>query len=446
MILTGQFMAILDATIVTVAAPSMRADLRASGAALQLVVAGYTIVYAVLLITGARLGRGYGHRRLFLTGLALFTAASLACGLAGTTGQLIAFRLVQGAGAALMVPQVLSLIQLTFDGPARARAFGVYSAVLSGAAVAGQVLGGVLTSADIAGTGWRPIFLVNVPLGLALLAAAVRLLPADRPAPGPGLDVPGLLTLSPAVLLLVVPLVLGHELGWPAWGWAMLAGSAVCFAALPLVQRRSAAPLMPPRVVRAPGLALAAGAIFLMMAGYAGFLFTIALYLQSGLGLSPLEAGLAFVLPALAFGAASLNWKRVPARLHRAMIPAGLAVSAAGYVLTAVIASGLGPVSVRFELAAVLSGAGMGLAFGPTLNAALAHVPPADAADASGLMATVTQLGQVAGIAALGTLYLSLAPTPGSPAAATAALATNLAVATLIAASALTTTLLPRPR
>src|SRR2546430_2425295 len=242
-ILFGQFMAILDVSIVNVAVPTIHLDLHASGAALQLVVAGYTISYAVLLITGARLGDRLGHRRVYLLGLALFTIASLACGLATSTGELIAFRLVQGAGAALLVPQVLSLIQRLFTGAARARAFGLYAAVIAGAAVVGQVAGGALVAADFGGTGWRPVFLVNVPIGIVLTIAAARLLPADRGEPGRGFDPAGVLTLALAVLLFVVPLVLGHEEHWPVWGWVSLGASVVRFGVFPLVQRPATSPL-----------------------------------------------------------------------------------------------------------------------------------------------------------------------------------------------------------
>ncbi len=178
-VLTAQFMALLDVFIVNVAVPTIGSELHASGAGLQSVVAGYSITYAVLLITGARLGDLLGHRRVHLAGLALFTAASLACGLAEGTGELIAFRLVQGAGSAMMIPQVLSLIQRHFTGEERAKALGAYSAVLATGAAAGQVLGGVLVSADLFGTGWRPVFLVNVPVGVVLLAVGSRVLPRD---------------------------------------------------------------------------------------------------------------------------------------------------------------------------------------------------------------------------------------------------------------------------
>src|SRR6266851_6173464 len=202
-VLIGQFMAVLDASIVNVAAPSIHAGLHASGAALQLIVAGYTISYAVLLVTGARLGDILGHRRVFQAGLVLFTLASLGCGLAPTGGALIGLRFVQGVGAAVMIPQVLSIIQRTFSGPARARAMSRYSAVLAGATVVGQVAGGLLVTANIFGSTWRPVFLVNVPIGAALLAFGARSLPSGRGEPGRSLDLPGLALLTPAVLGLV---------------------------------------------------------------------------------------------------------------------------------------------------------------------------------------------------------------------------------------------------
>src|SRR5215469_629486 len=198
-------MAVLDTNIVNVAVPAMHATLGASGASLQLVVAGYTIAYAVLLVTGARLGDILGHRRVYLAGVALFTLASLGCGLAPSTGVLVALRFLQGAGAAVMIPQVLSLIQRSYPEPGpRARAMSLYATVISGGAVLGQVIGGVLVSADLFGSSWRPVFLVNVPVGIALLALG-RQLPAGRFDRARLLDLPGLLTLTPAVLAFVLP-------------------------------------------------------------------------------------------------------------------------------------------------------------------------------------------------------------------------------------------------
>jgi MFS family permease len=417
-VLVGQFMAILDVTVVNVAITTIQRDLAASGAELQLVVGGYTIAYAVLLVTGARLGGLAGHRRLFLAGLGLFTAASLACGLATSTGSLIGFRLVQGAGAALMVPQVLSLIQRSFGGAGRARALSIYATVIAGGAVAGQIAGGILVDADIAGTGWRPVFLVNVPIGVALLVAGARWLPVDEQAttrqPGRVLDPAGLVTLAGAVLTFVVPLVLGRELGWPLWCWLGLAASVVLFAAFVAVEKRvekraGGRPLVPVRLLRVPGLVGATAALGAMMAAYGGYLFVAAMHLQRGLGFSPLRAGLTFAPGAVAFAAASLNWRRVPARWHRAMIAAGLVVSAAGLVLLALTLRGGETGGAGLYVGLALFGGGMGAGFSPLMTQALAGVPVADAADASGVLATVVQLAQVVGVATFGTLMLGLA-------------------------------------
>ncbi|WP_436759628.1 MFS transporter [Streptosporangium sp. V21-05] len=405
-ILAGQFMAILDVSIVNVASPVIRADLGTSGSGLQMIVSGYTIAYAMLLITGARLGGRHGGRRLFLYGLAGFTAASLACGLAVSAGQLIAFRFLQGAGAALMVPQVLSMIQANFTGASRARALSLYATVISGAAVVGQVLGGLLVSADLFGTSWRPVFLVNVPIGLGLLVLGARLLPPGGPSRHRPLDLPGLVTLSLAVSLLVVPLVLGHEQDWPLWGWVAIAASVALAGVFVLVERRAAAPLVPARVVRAPGVVPSALAIFGAMATYGGFLLTIALHLQGALGDSPLAAGLAFVPGAAGFAVASLNWRRVPERLHRRMIVTSFGVAGLGYLLLALALGGGGHGQPLLTVAFAVIGLGLGGAFSPVLAVGLAQAAPEDAPDVSGLFVMVTQLGQVVGVATFGTLYL----------------------------------------
>ena len=201
-LLLGQFMCVIDVLVVNAAMPSIAASLHASGASLQLVVGGYTIAYAMLLITGARLGDRYGRRRTYLAGVIVFTTASLACALAPDSQALIAFRLVQGVGAAILVPQVFSIIQLNFTGPARARALSAYAAVLSAGAVAGLVLGGVVVTANLFGTGWRPVFAINVPLGLALAVAVPRLVPADEPHATRRFDGIGLPVAAGAVLLI----------------------------------------------------------------------------------------------------------------------------------------------------------------------------------------------------------------------------------------------------
>jgi MFS family permease len=449
-LLLGQFMAILDVSIVNVAAPTLRNDLHASGAGLQLTIAGYTISYAVLLITGARLGDRFGHGRTFRAGLAGFTLASLLCGLAPTTGTLIAFRIAQGIGAAAMMPQVMSLIQRTFAGPARARALSLYSAVIACGAVVGQVLGGVLVSADLFGTGWRPVFLVNVPIGLVLLVLARRRLPTDHGEPNRQLDPAGVITLSAAVLLLVLPLVLGHDEGWPAWCWAALAASGAAFAGFVTVERRLAArggaPLVSGRVLRAPGLVVGAAALFLGLLNYASYLFAMALHLQSGLGESALRAGLTFAPAAVGFAITGLTWRYLPTRWHGPMIPLGLLVAAGAYLLLAPILRGGGHGGAALELDLLLIGLALGLAFSPMITVALTHVPLVDAADASGVLVTVFQLGQVVGVATLGTLYLALIHAPGAHESAHALSVTLVALSASAALAAAFATALVRPR
>ncbi|MEV5975652.1 MFS transporter [Streptomyces sp. NPDC052114] len=445
-VLAAQFMALLDVFIVNVAAPTIRAELHASGAGLQLVIAGYTITYAVLLITGARLGDRFGHRRVYLVGLALFTTASLACGLAQGTAELIAFRLVQGAGSAVLIPQVLSLIQRNFAGEARVRALGAYAAVLAVGAAAGQVLGGVLVSADLFGTGWRPVFLVNVPVGVVLLAMAVRVLPRDDDAErsaerARGLDLPGLVLLGAAVSLFTVPLVLGQETDWPLWSWLSLAAAVGCFALFRAYEsrlaRRGGAPLIAPRVLRTPGMGLAIFRIVGVMAVNAGFLFALTLHIQGGLGYSALRAGLTFGPTAVVFGLVGLTWRRWPQALQRSLIPGGFALTAVSVTAVGLLLREGGDGGLLLYAAFVGLGAGLSLGFSPTLTRALATVRAEDAADASGLLATVTQLGQLTGVAGFGALFLNRLESEGAPGAYSSGSALLVCTCALAAVAAL---------
>ena len=305
-LLCGQFMALLDVTIVNVAMPTIGRSLHASGAELQLVIAGYTVSYAMLLITGARLGDLIGRRRMFLLGVAGFSLASLACGLAPNVGVLIAARFVQGAAAAAMMPQIMTVIQLRFSGAERARALSAYTAILSSGFVAGQVIGGLLVTADLFGASWRPVFLVNVPIGLAVLLVLPRVMPADVPGRSKRLDLPGLLVAVPAVCLVVLPLMLGHQENWPAWSLACI-GAGLALVPVFLYTERTVAsrgghPLLSVAVFRAPGLVPGLAAMTLLMVTYGGFLFSFAIHLQAGLGDSALRAGLTFAPCAVAFG------------------------------------------------------------------------------------------------------------------------------------------------
>jgi MFS family permease len=372
--------------------------------------------YAVLLVTGARLGDILGHRRVFQAGLAVFTLASLGCGLAGSAGLLIGLRFVQGAGAALMIPQVLSLIQRTHAGPdprPRARAMSWYSAVLAGGAVVGQLAGGLLISANLFGSGWRPIFGVNVPIGAALLVAGALVLPHGRGEPGRTLDLPGLALLTPAVLVFVLPLVLGQPEHWPAWGWVVMAASVPLVAAFAAAERRAssagATPLIPGRVLRVPGVPVAIAALLVVMTIFSGFFFTLALHLQDGLGYSALRAGLTFAPAAAAFALVSLNWRRLPPRWHSATIVTGFLAFAAGMAAMAALLHGGQTGGAALYLAGALSGAGMAAAFSPLMTRVLLRVPVELAADATGVVVTVNQLGLLVGVATFGTLYLNLA-------------------------------------
>ncbi|MFF3557254.1 MFS transporter [Streptomyces tsukubensis] len=426
LVLGAQFMALLDVFVVHVAAPTIRAEFGASGAQLQLVVAGYTVAYAILLITGARLGELLGHRRMWLAGLALFTAASLACGLAAGTGQLIAFRLFQGAGAALLIPQVLSLIQRNFTGEARVRALGAYSAVLAVGAVAGLVAGGLLVGADLFGLGWRPVFLVNVPIGAVLLVLGARVLPHDRPAGrARGLDLPGLVLFAAVVGLFTVPLVLGQEDDWPARTWFSLAAAAVLLGVFLAYEarlaRRGGAPLIAPRVLRIPGMGTAVVRIALAMAVNAGCVFALTLHLQSGLGYGALRAGLMSLPTAVAFGVAGLTWRGLPERLRSRLVPGGFAVTALALLLCGVLLRDGDSGGPLLYPALAALGAGLAAAYSPALAGALATVRTEDAADASGLLVTVTQLGQIVGVAAFGALFLDRKEAFGPAGAAGAA-------------------------
>lgn len=440
-ILAGQFMAVLDASIVNVAIPSVRDTLHASGSALQLVVSGYVIAYAVLLVTGARLGDRLSQRTAFLTGLAVFTIASLACGLAWNSASLIGFRVFQGAAAALMVPQVMTTIQRTFSGPARARALSAYAAVISGGLAVGQVAGGVIVNADLDGSGWRGVFLVNVPIGAVLLALAPRLLPRTARVRRK-LDLAGLLTLTPSVLLLVLPLVLGHQQNWPLWTWLALAASALGFAGFlgteRLVHRRGGEPLFADAVLRAPGLVLTGTTMFLVMATFGGWQFALTIHLQTTLRYSALHAGLLFVPYSVAFALASLNWQRLPQRFHPALAPLGLVVGAVTMALLGLqLGNGSGVGTVDLVLL-VLNGTGFGVVLSPLTNKALGTVPPALAADASGILVTGVQLGIVVGVATFGSLFLSLVAHAADPAHAMAVTSVAGGAAILVAAAAAT--------
>jgi MFS family permease len=453
-LLAGQFMALLDVTIVNVAMPTIGRDLHASGAELQLVVSGYTVSYAMLLITGARLGDLRGRRNLFIFGVAVFTLASAICGFAPSIGVLIAARFVQGAGAAATMPQIMSTIQARFDGPARARALSAYSAVIASGFVAGQVIGGLLVTANLFGSQWRAVFLVNVPIGLAVLALAPRFIPRDVEARGAAVggaageaagaasgrgrvDLVGLAIAVPAVFAIVLPLTLGHQEGWPGWVLACIGAGMVLVVVFVVVERRIALrggrPLVNLGVFAAPGLGSGLAAMLLLMTTYGGFLFALALQLQNGLGDSALRAGLTFAPSALLFGLCGFFWSRLPVRLHHWLTPVACTVAAAMYVFLGLdLASGTsgGP---ALQVILVVLGAGLALGFSPLVTHSLMRVPVTEAADASGLLTTTLQLGQAVGVATFGSVFLTLAGHSGVHASGHAVAVTMYCVAAVLA-------------
>lgn len=441
-ILAVEVMDLLDATIVGVASPSIQADFGGSSTRIQWIAAAYTLSFAVLMITGARLGDIVGRRRMFLIGVAGFGVCSLLCACADSAGMLIGMRAAQGAFAAMMVPQGLGLIREIFPPAEMGAAFGVFGPVMGLAAVAGPVLGGFLTDADLLGTGWRAIFLINVPLALAAFLAAPRLLPESRPPHAPRLDLPGVAILSAAVLMLVYPLVQGRDLGWPLWTYALMAGSVPVLALFVRYQRavaaRGGSPLIEPGLFRHRGFtsSLAVGTVF--FAGLVGLMLVLSLYLQYGLGYSALHTGVTMI--SWAFGSAlgaTLSGAWLGPKFGRHTIQAGLLITSVGIAAVALTVHLAGDTATGWQLlpALLVSGIGLGVVMAPFFDIALAGVSDQEAGSASGVLNAVQQLGGSIGVAVLGTAFFSRAG-HGMGAAAEATLlmaAGTLAVAFLVA-------------
>jgi MFS family permease len=411
-LLIAPFMAQADVTIVNVATPSIRASLGASGAALQLVIGGYLIALAMMLITGARLGQAFGYRRSFMAGMALFSLASLAGGLAPDPVVLIVARVLQGAAAGVMFPQALTGIQVHFSGAGRMRAIARYALALSAGAVSGQVLGGLLVSANIAGLGWRSVLLVNVPVGVAGVLAAPRCLPADSRGHS-RLDLLGVAWLSITVLLIVVPLTLGSSAGWPIWTWACLAASlpagATFVAAERLVAARGGDPLLDVHLMAIPAVRWSLIALMAATSTYYALLFTVAQFLQAGLGRSPVQSGLTLVPWVAAFGLAGQLVRRLPD--SRWLPAAGCLLLAVAYAgISAGLFAGAGGNALLLPLFAA-GGLGLGMNYTALTGRMTGAVPPRLAAAISGVSATLLSISGSISVAAIGSLYLTLART-----------------------------------
>ncbi|MCE7051725.1 MFS transporter [Streptomyces purpurascens] len=418
-VLLAAALPLVDFFIVNVALPTIGTDLAASESVLELVVAGYGVSYAVLLVLGGRLGDLFGRRRLFLGGMAAFGLTSLACGLAPDAWSLVAARVAQGASAAAMLPQVLATIQATTTGPRRAKAMGLYGATAGLSMIAGQILGGVLVAADIAGTGWRSVFLVNVPVVLAGLVLAVRVVPETRsPRPEP-VDVPGTFLLAASLLTLLVPLTEGRAAGWPLWTWLSLAAFPFVAAAFYAVERRAdregRTPLVPPSLFAIVSLRRGLLLVLPFSIGFSGFMFVIAVALQEGAGLGPVAAGLALAPLAVVFFVFSLLGPRLVARYGTRVVTAGAVLQGVGLALMALAAWRFWPHLGFVELlpGAAVAGAGQALQLPVIYRVILSEVPSARAGVGSGVMITTQQSALALGVATLGTLFLSLIPGMG---------------------------------
>jgi MFS family permease len=427
-VVAAQFMFGVDAFIVNVAIPTIAAELHASPAQIESVIAIYLIAYATLVVTGGRLGDIYGTRNVFLAGVLGFTVTSLACGLAQSGAGLIAARLAQGATAALMVPQVLATLHLLFTDDSRARAFAVYGTVLGLAGAAGFLLGGALVTLDLAGLGWRAVFFVNVPLGVIIMAAAWKIMPAVPRRAGTRLDISGAIVLFAGLLCLIGPLLFGHDVHWAMGVWlVMAAGVAIMAAFLRLerfVARQGGMPLIDLTLLSDAAFMRGLCAAFCFFFANLSFYLVMTLFMQKGLQIPPLTAGLIFLPLVLAFVIASRH-SAVRAR-HRGtrVLIEGCVLQIAGLaVLALTVAAVEAPSAVLLALVLAIFGYGQGLVMAPLSSAVLATVKPASAGSGAGMYGTTAQIANAAGVAAIGAVFFAIEAAVSTEAALSAALA-----------------------
>jgi EmrB/QacA subfamily drug resistance transporter len=404
-------MDLIDVTVVNVALPTIRRDLDASGTELEWVVSAYMLAFAAALIVSGSFGDLFGRKRVFVVGIALFGLASLAAGVAQSPGELIAARVVQGAAAAAMIPQLLGTFRAMFSGAERGRAFGLYGAILGFASALGLVLGGALVDADVFGWGWRTVFLINVPIALVALVPSIRVVPETSDPSSGRPDLVGAALLAGAVVAIAYPLLEGRSLGWPAWLWLVLAAGVAGLLALGIVEERRqharVAPLLRTWLLRIPAFSAGLVVQLAFSAGVQGFFLVFAVWLQTGRGFSPLAAG----LTALAFSIGSflLAGSAVPLaqRFGRLILCTGailMAVGAFGVLLGAShVGYGSDPWPVVPGL--VVAGMGLSLLIVPLANVVLAAVPQEAASGAGGILSTAQQLGGAIGVAAVGTVF-----------------------------------------
>jgi EmrB/QacA subfamily drug resistance transporter len=413
-ILCGTFVYVLDFFVVNVALPDIQRGLHAGPAAVEWIVAGYGLTSASFLVCGGRLGDHFGRRRLFMIGIAIFTLTSALCAAAPDPAFLVAARLAQGLGAAVMAPNVLSILGTVYTGPDRVRAISVYGMVMGIAAVGGQLLGGVLIAADVAGAGWRTIFWVNVPLGIAALLAAPRLVPESRAARTGRIDFLGAALLTAALTAIVLPLLEGRAEGWPAWSWACLVAGLAAGAAfvghLRRTRNRGGQPLLDPRIfaVRAFRSGLTVQVLFWCQ--QAASYLLLALFLQQGRGLSPIESGGVFSMLAAGYLITSFPAPKLTARFGRRVLLTGALTAALGDVLlaAAVWHDGAAGSIAALLPGLLLLGAGQGLCITPLTTTVLSHADERTAGSVSGALATTQQVGNAIGVAISGVVFYGL--------------------------------------
>jgi EmrB/QacA subfamily drug resistance transporter len=410
-LLAGAFMVVLDFFIVNVALPSIATDLGAGDSSLEWVVAGYGLTFAAFLITAGRLGDDLGRRRVYVVGLGLFTLASAACGLAPSPTTLVLARVAQGVAGAVLMPQVLAIVGVTYKGPDYVRALSVYGVVLGLAAVGGQVVGGALVETDLAGLGWRSCFLINVPVGLAALVLAPRLVPESRSERRRRIDVAGAALLAAGLTAVLLPLIEGREHGWPLWTWVSLGAAPLILGGFVRRQRRLGAeggdPLLDLRLFEERGFSAGIATQLFLAGAQASFFVFLALYLQIGRGLGALEAGLVFTILAVAYVVTSGPAPALTDRFGRAVVAVGGAALTLGLVALALAVSEVGTSGTLVALVPglVLVGAGIGLCFTPLTSTVLKNVDPARGGSASGAMSTMQQVGYSLGVAITGVVY-----------------------------------------
>ena len=412
-VVAAQFMFGVDAFIVNVAIPTIAVELHASAAQIEAVIAIYLIAYATLVVTGGRLGDIYGTRNVFIAGVAGFTVTSLWCGLAQSGPELIAARLAQGATAALMVPQVLATIHLLFADASRARAFGIYGIVLGLAGAAGFLLGGLLVTLDLAGLGWRAVFFVNVPFGAVIMAAAFRIMPTVPRRPGTRLDIPGAIVLFLGLLCLIGPLLFGHDVHWSPAVWLVMAVGAVIIAAFLRLERRVARrggmPLIDLSLLADKTFMRGLAAVFFFFFANLSFYLVMTIYMQKGLHIPPLQAGLVFLPLALTFVVASRHSGVRARRRGTLVLIEGCAVQIAGLAALVVAIEWIDtPSAIMLALVLTIFGYGQGLVMAPLSSAVLATVKPASAGAGSGMFGTTAQIANAAGVAAIGAVFFAV--------------------------------------